>query len=155
MNFAVAIDDALQGMTHVLRGKDHIVNTERQLFIFDYFKWKKPHYIHIGRINFSNLKLSASNTREAIENREFEGWDDIRLPFIAALRRRGLQPGAFANYAIAIGPSKVDKTVSIEEFMHIIYDYNKKILDPITERYFFVQHPEKISIEGRYTRASI
>jgi len=148
MNFAVAIDDALQGMTHVLRGKDHIVNTERQLFIFDYMKWKKPHYIHIGRINFSNLKLSASATREAIENKEYSGWDDIRLPFLAALKRRGLQPGAFANYAIAIGPSKVDKTLSIEEFMQIIYDNDRKILDPETDRYFFVQEPIPVSIEG-------
>ncbi len=148
MNFSVAIDDHLQGMTHVIRGKDHVVNTERQIFIYEYMKWKKPHYIHIGRVNFSNMKLSATQTREAIKRRKYSGWDDIRLPFIAALRKRGIQAEAFARYAIEIGPSKVDKTLKIEEFMQKIYDKNRKIIDSKAERYFFIQQPTKIKIEG-------
>jgi len=147
MNFSVAIDDYLSGMTHVIRGKDHVVNTERQIFIFNYFGWKKPYYIHLGRINFSNMHLSATQTREAIKKGKYSGWDDIRLPFIAALRKRGILPEAFSKYAIEIGPSKVDKTLSIEEFMHKIYDYNKKILDEHTRRYFFVDNPVKIKIK--------
>lgn len=146
MNFAVAIDDYLQGMTHVLRGKDHVVNTERQLFIFDYLGWKKPHYIHIGRINFTGIRLSATETREAIKKRKYSGWDDIKLPFIAAIKKRGILPEAFAKYAIEIGPSKVDKTLSIDEFMHKIYDNNRKLLDEKVERYFFVNQPVKVTI---------
>ncbi len=145
MNFAVAIDDALSGITHVIRGKDHVVNTERQLYIFDYFGWKKPNYMHIGRINFKNLRLSASQTAEDITKKKYSGWDDIRLPFIAALRKRGIQAEASARYAVAIGPSKVDKTLSIEEFMQAIYDYNRKIVDDAS-RYFFIQKPQRIEI---------
>jgi len=103
MNFSVAVDDHLHEMTHVIRGKDHVVNTERQLLIYDYFGWKKPHYIHIGRINFSNMKLSATQIREEIKKKKYSGWDDIRLPFVAALSKRGIQPEAFARYSIEIG----------------------------------------------------
>lgn len=148
MNFAVAVDDANQGITHVIRGKDHVVNTERQLWIFDYMNWKKPTYIHIGRINFRNMKLSSSNTREAIEKRKFSGWDDIRLPFISALKKRGIQREALASYVLEIGPSKVDKTLNLETFMNKIYDYNRKILDPITKRFFFIPKPVRVKIRG-------
>ena len=148
MNFSVAIDDYLQGISHVIRGKDHVVNTERQLFIFDYFRWRKPHYIHLGRINFSNIKLSSTQTREAIKEGKYSGWDDIRLPFISALKKRGIQNEAFAKYAIEVGPSKVDKTLSIEEFMQKIYDYNKKIIDGMAKRYFFIRTPVKIKIKN-------
>ena len=148
MNFSVAIDDHLQGMTHILRGKDHIVNTERQIFIYKYMKWKKPTYIHIGRINFTGIRLSATQTREAIKKGKYSGWDDIRLPFIAALRKRGIQAEALAKYAIEIGPSKVDKTLRLNEFMKAVYDYNRKLLDAKTKRYFFVNQPVKVTIQG-------
>ena len=38
MNFTVAVDDHLMGVTHVIRGKDHIANTRRQKFIYEYFR---------------------------------------------------------------------------------------------------------------------
>ncbi|MEK6852390.1 MAG: glutamate--tRNA ligase family protein, partial [Nanoarchaeota archaeon] len=148
MNFAVAVDDHAQGVTHVIRGKDHIVNTERQLFIYKYMAWKAPEFIHVGRINFKNMKLSASETREAIESGHYEGWYDIRLPFIQALRRRGIQRDAFVKYAISVGLSKVDKTVEYSEFMQTIYSYNKEIVEPKANRYFFVADPVKISVEN-------
>lgn len=148
MNFSVSVDDHLEGMTHVIRGKDHVVNTERQIFLYEYLGWKIPKYIHIGRINFSNIRLSASQTREAIKQGKYSGWDDIRLPFIAALKKRGILAQAIAQHAIAIGPSKVDKTVSIEQFMNAIYDNNRKLLDADTERYFFVANPVRATVQG-------
>ncbi|MCA1915104.1 glutamate--tRNA ligase family protein, partial [Methanospirillum hungatei] len=42
MNLSVAVDDHLLGMTHVIRGKDHIANTKRQEFIFRYMGWEAP-----------------------------------------------------------------------------------------------------------------
>ena len=51
MNLSVAIDDHLLGMTHVIRGKDHLNNTFRQEYIYDYFGWKKPVFHHYGLVN--------------------------------------------------------------------------------------------------------
>ena len=41
-NFAVVIDDALMGITHVVRGEDHISNTPRQVLLYAAFGWQPP-----------------------------------------------------------------------------------------------------------------
>ena len=146
MNFSVAVDDHDSGITHVIRGKDHIVNMERQAYVFKYLNWDIPEYIHIGRINFTGLRMSTSGFREAIQNKVFSGWDDPRLPTLAAFRRRGFNPGAFMRYVTELGPSKVDKVVNYEDFIKAIYSYNRTLIDKQTHRYFFVESPKEITI---------
>ena len=147
MNFSVAVDDYEFGLTHVLRGKDHLTNTERQAWIFRYFQWTLPEYIHTGKVNFKGLKLSASGVRAQIEKGKFSGWDDIRLPFLAAFRRRGIAPEALARNVTEIGCSLADKTVEYEEFMKSIYAYDRETIDKATDRYFFIEKPKKIAIK--------
>lgn len=146
MNFAVAIDDAKQGITHVIRGKDHIVNTERQRYLYHYLNFKEPVFIHIGRINFKGIKLSTRETAKAIKEKVYTGWGDIRLPFMIAFKKRGLQAEAFKKFAESIGLSKVDKTVNYDEFMLMIYAFNKPLIE-LSNRYFFVAEPVKIKIK--------
>src|SRR5690625_173095 len=47
-NFAVVIDDHLMGISHVLRGEEHISNTPRQMMVYDAFGWEIPQF-EIGR----------------------------------------------------------------------------------------------------------
>ncbi len=148
MNFAVAIDDHELGVTHTIRGKDHKDNEKRQKVIFDAFGWKIPVHLYVGRINFEGFELSTTATRQAIERGEYAGWDDIRLPFIAALRRRGYQPETFIQWAIDMGLGENDKTVPIEEFFKNIDSHNRKLLEPIANRYFFVNDPVEVRIVG-------
>ena len=114
----------------------------------DCLGWKFPEYKHWGRINFEEFVLSTSETRRAIERKEFPGWDDIRLPFLPALRRRGYQPEAFRKYALEIGLSPNDKTVSLDEFWKNINSFNKEKIDSIANRYFFVDNPIKTIIKN-------
>lgn len=48
--FANAVDDALMGVTHVLRGEDHLSNTPRQLLVLEALGLEAPHYGHLGLI---------------------------------------------------------------------------------------------------------
>ena len=48
--FANAVDDALMGVTHVLRGEDHLSNTPRQLYILRLLELPAPQYVHISLI---------------------------------------------------------------------------------------------------------
>lgn len=146
MIFAVAIDDHELGVTHVLNGKDHADNGKKEALIMNYLGWKPPEYQHWGRINFEGFKLSTSETRLAIEQNEYEGWEDLRLPFLPALRRRGYQPEAFRRYALETGLSLNDKTVSREEFWKNINAFNKEIIEPKANRYFFVDAPVEVKI---------
>ena len=146
MNFSVAIDDHESELTHIIRGKDHITNAERQAYIYKYFGWWIPEYIHLGRINFEGVKISASQFNKDIGDKKYSGRDDPRLPTIAAFKRRGIRPEAFIQYIHEIGPSKVDKTVSFEEFMKAIYAYNRTIIEPEANRYFIIEDPIEIEI---------
>jgi glutamyl-tRNA synthetase len=147
MNFSVAIDDHELGITHTIRGKDHVDNEKRQAYLFEYFGWKKPTHLYFGRINFEGLELSCTKTKQMIQEGKYSDWDDIRLPFLPALRRRGYQPDAFIRYAIDMGVNMTDKTVSAEEFFKALDAYNTEIIDPAANRYFFVNNPVKIEIE--------
>ncbi|MBU0456817.1 MAG: glutamate--tRNA ligase [Nanoarchaeota archaeon] len=148
MVFSVAVDDHELGITHVLNGKDHTDNAKKEILIMDCFGWKHPEYKHWGMINFEGLSLSSSKTKLAIEQGEFNGWDDIRLPFLPALRRRGYQAGAFRKYALEIGLSLNDKSVTVEEFWKNINAFNREIIEIKANRYFFVDEPVEVNIEN-------
>jgi len=148
MNFSVVVDDIESGVTHIIRGKDHFDNAKKQEYVYNYLNKKIPETLFLGRINFEGMEVSCSKTRARTEAGEFSGWDDIRLPFIKALRKRGYQPEAFVNFAIDIGPSPNDKTVSAEEFFKLVNYYNREIIEPKANRYFFVKNPVKIVIKN-------
>jgi glutamyl-tRNA synthetase len=148
MNFAVAVDDHELGVTHTLRGMDHVDGERRQAQIYDFFKWPKPKAEYFGRINFVGLQLSTTATRKKIEYGEYKDWDDIRLPTLMAMRRRGYQPGSFIKFAIEMGINKSSKTVPKEEFFKMLNSFNRDIIDSDANRYFFVADPVEIIIEG-------
>lgn len=148
MNFSVTIDDHEEGLTHVIRGKDHLANADRQKYLFDYFNWSIPEYIHIGRVNFEGIDISASEFNRDIKSKKYSGVDDSRLPTAAAFKRRGLLPEAFIHYIHELGPSKVDKTVSYEEFMQTIYAFNRALIEKKANRYYIIEDPVKIEIKN-------
>ncbi len=148
MNFSVAIDDLDMGVTHTLRGKDHADNAKKQAFIHDALKHTTPTAISVGRINFDGFPVSCSATRPRIENGEFTGWDDPRIPFLPAMRRRGYHPAALRKYAVEVGVTRNDKSVHIDEFFKHINALNKEELDPVAHRYFFIPDPVEITVEN-------
>jgi glutamyl-tRNA synthetase len=137
MNFSVVADDHLLGVTHVIRGKDHIANTRRQRYIYDHFGWKIPVYRHYGRMGIEGVVLSTSQMRRGINEGTYTGWDDIRLGTLRALARRGISPDAVRNAVLAIGIGDTDISFSWDN----LYAENKRIVDPVANRYFFVPDP--------------
>lgn len=144
MNLSVAVDDHLLGITHVLRGKDHLINTEKQRFIYKYFGWNEPNFVHYGIMNIgSEGKISKSEIKKGIEEGKFTGWDDIHLLTLRALRRRGIKPEAIRNYMLSLGIKDTD----IEFSEEALYFENKKFIES-SFRYFFVEDPLRITIEN-------
>ena len=143
MNFSVVADDHLLGVTHVIRGKDHIANTRRQRYIYDHFGWTVPVYRHYGRMGIEGVVLSTSQMRLGINEGKYTGWDDIRLGTLRALARRGISPEAVKNAMLAIGIGETDISFSWDN----LYAENKKIVDPVANRYFFV--PDPVTAAGR------
>lgn len=146
MNLAVAIDDMEMGITHTIRGKDHADNAIRQAMIHDVLKVNTPEAISVGRINFEGFDLSTTQTKLKIKEKKYTGWDDIRIPFLRALKRKGYKAGALRKFALSMGVTQTDKTVSQDEFMKSLNFFNKEIIDPISNRYFAIKNPRLIEI---------
>jgi nondiscriminating glutamyl-tRNA synthetase len=87
-NFVVAVDDALMGITHVIRGDDHISNTPKQVAIYQAFGWKVPQFAHLSTI------LGAD--RERLSKRH-------GATSISSFREMGYLPEALINYLALLG----------------------------------------------------
>ena len=145
-NFAVSVDDHYMGVTHVLRGKEHQVNTEKQLYVYKCMGWEPPHFIHFGRLKLEGFILSKSKIKELIESRpgEFMGYDDPRFGIIASLRRRGILPEAIREVILSVGVKPNDATISWANLASI----NRRLLDKRADRLMFVWDPVELRVEG-------
>ncbi|MBM4222533.1 MAG: glutamate--tRNA ligase [Gammaproteobacteria bacterium] len=86
--FCNAIDDALSGVTHALRGDDHLTNTPRQLAILDALGLRRPHYGHLPLILGSDHQpLSKRNGSLSIKE----------------LLQSGFEVSAINNYCARLG----------------------------------------------------
>ncbi len=144
MNLSVAIDDHLMGMTHVIRGKDHLNNTFRQEYVYDYMGWKKPHFYHYGLVNIPDTVLKTSLIKKSIQDGEYSGWDDVRTGTVRAMKRRGIKPEAIRRYWVEAGMKAVDIQFSWEN----LFGMNRDLIDDVSNRYFFVENPVRYDIEG-------
>jgi len=142
-NFACGLDDHLMGVTHIIRGKEHLTNMVRQEYMYKHLGWKYPEAIHYGRLKIKGAYLSKSKIVQGMKEGLYKGWDDPRLATFAALRRRGITPDAIKKLIIDVGPKTSDVILSWEN----LYAYNRKILDPKVNRYFFVPNPIQLLVK--------
>lgn len=143
-NLACGVDDHLMGVTHIIRGKEHLTNQTRQEFMYRYFGWKYPEAIHYGRMKITGASLSKSKIVQGMRDGVYKSWDDPRLATFAALRRRGIQADAIKQLMIDVGPKTQDITLSWEN----MYSHNRRIIEPKANRYFFVYNPGKIIVSN-------
>jgi glutamyl-tRNA synthetase len=87
-NYVVTVDDALMGITHVIRGDDHLSNTPKQVAIDEAFGWPVPEFAHLSTI------LGAD--RERLSKRH-------GATSISSFREMGYLPEALVNYLALLG----------------------------------------------------
>ncbi|UKS65456.1 glutamate--tRNA ligase [Rossellomorea marisflavi] len=107
-NFAVAVDDYLMKISHVLRGEDHISNTPKQLMVFDALGWQPP--------VFGHMTLIVNESRKKLSKR-----DESIIQFIEQYEALGYLPEALFNFIALLGwsPKGEDELFSREEFIKI------------------------------------
>ncbi len=143
-NFACGVDDHLLGVTHIIRGKEHLTNQKRQEYMYRHLGWDYPEAIHYGRLKITGASLSKSKILEGLRSGLYKSWDDPRLATFAALRRRGITPEAIRRLMVEVGPKAADVVLSWEN----LYAHNRKIVDPTANRYFFVQDPKRLAVKN-------
>ncbi|HKN85721.1 MAG TPA: glutamate--tRNA ligase [Nitrospiraceae bacterium] len=102
-NFSVVVDDALMGITHVIRGDDHLTNTPRQVPMFQALGFTVPQFGHLPMIMGSD-KTRLSKRHGATS--------------VLAYRDMGYLPEAMINYLVRLGWSSGDQEIfSIAELV--------------------------------------
>jgi glutamyl-tRNA synthetase len=143
-NFSCGIDDHEMMITHIIRAKEHIINTLRQRYLYMHLGWSYPETIHHGRMKIQGVMLSKSKIKLGIQKGIFEGWDDPRLGTLMALRRRGFLPETIKQIIIDVGIKPTETSIDWTNISAI----NRKFLDPKAKRLFFVETPIKIAIHN-------
>ncbi len=128
MNLAVTVDDIELGVTHIIRGKDHRDNAQRQEMIYKSLCLEKkyPWVSFFGKYKFTDLELSKRKIRAKVEAGEYSGFDDTRLPTIVSIRKQGYKPQAFWKFAEKRGLSEADRVITKKEFFKTLDDFNKQ-----------------------------
>ncbi|HIE31228.1 MAG TPA: glutamate--tRNA ligase, partial [Methanosarcinales archaeon] len=143
LDFESAVEDHLLGITHIIRGKDLMDSELRQRYIYDYLGWQYPKTLHWGRMKIHEFgKFSTSAIFRAISDGTYTGWDDPRVPTLRALRKRGITSVAIRKFMIDLGVGETDISLSLDN----LYAINRKVIDPVSSRYFFVWDPVSVEI---------
>lgn len=145
LDFQSAVEDHLQGVTHIIRGKDLMDSTRKQKLLYEHFGWKYPETMYWGRVKVHEWGgFSTSQMRKDIESGLFEGWSDPRLPTIASLSGSGIQATALRNFWIELGVTQKDIAVPLAT----LYSHNIKIIDDDAPRIAFIREPIALTLEG-------
>ena len=140
-DYAHPIEDAIEGITHsvcTLEFEDHRPFYDWVLSNLDDFKAAPTKQIEFAKLFLTKTMMGKRYLKKMVEEGYVDGWDDPRMPTVAALRRRGYTSEAIQNFCEAIGVSKAQSVVDIAMLEHAIRDdlslkapRTMAVLDPI------------------------
>jgi glutamyl-tRNA synthetase len=143
-DFAAPIEDSADGVTHALRTKEYELRNALYFAILGRLNLRKPYLIEFSRLEFEGIPVSKRKIKPLIENGIIRSWDDPRLPTLAALRRRGFMPEAIRKFVLSLGLTLAETKPPFES----LEAFNRKIIDPISLRLFFVKNPVELHVSG-------
>ena len=144
LEFSWAVDDVELGVTHVLRGKDLVIEDRMEQFLWEKLGVQGPPFVHWGVLRIRDAKISKSKSYLEVKSGLYDGWADPRTWSLRSLDRRGIQMAALRDFTLSFGLSLADIEVPAES----LYAENRKRIDAGTERRFFVPDPILVEVEG-------
>ncbi|HYA41489.1 MAG TPA: glutamine--tRNA ligase/YqeY domain fusion protein [Syntrophobacteraceae bacterium] len=144
-DFTHGQSDALEGITHsicTLEYEDHRA-------LYDWFLDNidapcHPQQIEFARLNLSYTVMSKRKLLQLVQENYVSGWDDPRMPTLAAMRRRGYTPEAIRNFCEKIGVGKRDSLVDFSLLEYCVREH----LNLKAQRVMAVLRPLKVVIEN-------
>jgi glutamyl-tRNA synthetase len=133
-NLAVVVDDHDMGITHVIRGADHLTNAARQTQIYQAMGWQVPEFAHVPLIHGADgAKLSKRHGAQGVE--EF--------------RSMGYLPAALRNYLVRLGWSHGDDEIMSTEDLIRWFD-----IDDINKSPARLDFKKLDDLNGHYIRSA-
>ncbi|MEW5841590.1 glutamate--tRNA ligase [Nitrososphaera sp.] len=143
-DFAAPVEDSLDGVTHAMRTKEYELRNALYFAILDRLSLRKPAMIEFSRLEFEGVPVSKRKIRPLIDDGTIKSWDDPRLPTLSAFRRRGFVPEAIRKFVLSLGITLAETKPPFES----LEAFNRKIIDPMSMRLFFVRDPVLVEIAG-------
>ena len=143
-DFAVAIEDSIDGVTHAFRTKEYELRNELYYSILDKLGMRKPKMLEFSRLEFSGMPVSKRVLKPLVESGQVSGYDDPRLPTLEALRRRGIVPEAIRKFVFSLSFTKSDSLAPFDA----LESFNRKIIDPTSVRLFMVTEPVRLIVKN-------
>ncbi|OPA76474.1 glutamate--tRNA ligase [Campylobacter pinnipediorum subsp. pinnipediorum] len=144
-NFTVVVDDALMGITHVIRGDDHLSNTPKQIVLYDALGFSVPEFFHVAMINGEDGK-KLSKRHGATDVMEY--------------KKMGYLPEALLNFLVRLGWSHGDDEIFSMEDMLKFFDphdinkssstYNAQKLDWLNAHYIKTFPYERLAKDMKF-----
>jgi glutaminyl-tRNA synthetase len=144
-DFAHTLSDALEGTTHSLCSlefEDH-----RPLYEWFLEQLPVPHHpqqIEFSRFNLMFTVMSKRKLKQLVDEGHVDGWDDPRMPTLAAFRRRGYTPESIREFMARVGVTKKENVIELGSLESCI----RENLNEIAPRRFAVLAPLKVVIEN-------
>ncbi len=141
-NLANAVEDEICGVTHILRSSEF--QSGLQELLRSRLGFRPVEVIQFSRFNFKGAPVKKRVLRPLVEEGVVSGWDDPRMPTVDGVRRRGIVPEAIRQFTLQVGYTKTEH----EYDWSLLYAVNRKLLDPVSKRLFFVPDPVEITVDG-------
>ena len=146
-DFAVAIEDSIDGVTHAFRSKEFELRKELIDAILDALGMRKPQQGFFSRLEFKGMPISKRIIKPLIEEGKVSWYDDPRLPTLEALRRRGIKPEAIRKFIMSLGLTKANTLAPFDA----LEAFNRKFVDGNSMRLFMVKDAKKLKIKNLST----
>jgi glutamyl-tRNA synthetase len=141
-DFAAPIEDSLDGVTHALRTKEYELRDPVYFRVLESLRLRAPRLIEFSRLELRGTPVSKRRLRALFEAGVVQDWNDPRLPTLAGLQRRGIRPEAIRAFVLSFGLTKVESQPTWDA----LESANRKVLDPIAKRLFFVDRPVRLRV---------
>jgi glutaminyl-tRNA synthetase len=144
-DFAHGQSDAIEHVTHslcTLEFEDH-----RPLYdwLLEHLPVpSRPRQYEFARLNLTYTVLSKRVLTELVRGCHVEGWDDPRMPTLAALRRRGIPPEALRDFVKRVGVAKANSVVDVAMLEFSV----REVLNRTAMRRMAVLRPLRMVIEN-------
>ncbi len=143
-DFSHGYSDSIEGVTHSICTKEFEDHRPLYDWFLDQFDIHHPQQIEFARVALSHTVLSKRRLLELVEGGHVTGWNDPRMPTLAALRRRGYTPESIRNFCSRVGVSRSDGIVDLAQLEHSLReDLNKR-----AQRVMAVLRPLRLVIEN-------
>lgn len=137
-NFCVVVDDASMGITHVIRGNDHVANTPKQILLYQALGYPVPQFAH--------MPLTHGPDGSKLSKRKEEEYRKLGISVsVQEYRNMGFLPQALVNYLCRLGWAHGDQEIFSRDELARLFDLvgvgkSKSVIDPEKLRWVNAQY---------------